>query len=214
MDEDYHFKASRKQYNTKIAQWRIGKNIKENEMKAIVRKERQRKMQDPPKDSVFRVRKLPVDSQKIERFKRDNRINSDDDISMLDAGTPSDVSCDTPRPEIHVLPAEDPRITPENDHEAKPVWALIPIEPYVRGELLEKEVQVMEYKLVEDQTVRIMDLDMESLQGILQLVRALLTLEETGQAYEDFILIDLLQSSLMSVNHLFLIACNFRPEQH
>ena len=37
-------------------------------MRAIVRKETQRKMQNPAKNSVFRVRKQLVDPQKIARF--------------------------------------------------------------------------------------------------------------------------------------------------
>lgn len=88
-------------------------------MRAVVRKERKRKMEDPPKDSVFRVRKHHVDSSKIERFKRDKGIDeNDNNVSMLDAGTslhlqymyqillmasclatPSEISCYTPQPE-------------------------------------------------------------------------------------------------------------------
>ena len=53
-------------------------------MRAIIRKERQRKMEYPPKDSIFRVRKHPVEPQKIARFKRD-KGDGDNDIMMLDA---------------------------------------------------------------------------------------------------------------------------------
>ncbi|MCJ1398407.1 hypothetical protein MMC11_001605 [Xylographa trunciseda] len=114
MDEEHDFKASRKQYNTRIALWRVGKNIKDNEMRAIVRKETRRKKENPPKDSVFRVRKYPVNPQKIARFKRDKGFE-DDDIIMMDAGTPSDISCDTPQLETRALSVQEPRMTPEND---------------------------------------------------------------------------------------------------
>ena len=78
-------KSRRKQYTTKIEQWGIGKNIKGNEMRAIIRKEKQRKMEHPPKESIFRVRKHPVEPHKIERFKRE-KCTSNDDSMMLDAG--------------------------------------------------------------------------------------------------------------------------------
>ena len=55
-------------------------------MRAIVRKCRARMMENPPKDSVFRVRKNRVNSNKIARFKRDKGID-DGDVVMLDAGT-------------------------------------------------------------------------------------------------------------------------------
>lgn len=54
-------------------------------MRAIVRKRRARRMENPPKDSGFRVRKVQVNSNKIERFTRDKAIN-DDDLVVLDAG--------------------------------------------------------------------------------------------------------------------------------
>ena len=85
-------------------------------MRAIVRKDIERKVDRPPKESIFRVRGRPVYTEKIERFKRDNGIT--DDIIMADAGnggthvlcltyslrslcaaTPSDISCNTPCPE-------------------------------------------------------------------------------------------------------------------
>lgn len=53
-------------------------------MRAIIRKERNRKMENPPKASVFRVRSRPLDPEKIERFKRDRGIG--DDATMADAG--------------------------------------------------------------------------------------------------------------------------------
>ena len=53
-------------------------------MRAIIRKEKKRKMKYPSKDSIFRVRKRPVEPHKIERFKRDKGLG-DDNITTLDA---------------------------------------------------------------------------------------------------------------------------------
>ncbi|KAL9122701.1 MAG: hypothetical protein Q9187_000739 [Circinaria calcarea] len=110
MEKQYSFKASlrRKQYNTKISQWHFDKKVKEHEMRVIIRKQRKRKAEDPPKESSFRVRKQPVGSNKIERFKMEKRI--DDDIEMPDAETPSDISCYTPHVEHVELVAQE--ITP------------------------------------------------------------------------------------------------------
>ena len=91
-------------------------------------------MEDPPKDSVFRVRKYPVESSKIERFKRDKGIDNDGyDRLMLGAGTllhpcktyqiilmtiytatPSDISCDTPQPENRETLVQSTGITLES----------------------------------------------------------------------------------------------------
>ena len=69
MEEDYHFKASRKQYRTKIKEWGMDiKNIKNHEMQAIVRKDRKRKAEDPLRESEYRVNGQTVEPKKIERF--------------------------------------------------------------------------------------------------------------------------------------------------
>lgn len=95
-------------------------------MRAIIRKERNRKMEHPPKESCFRVRSRPVDPEKIKRFKRDRGIG--DDATMGDAGnptpkpyawhflttsamsleTPSDVSCITPPPGVSEIEYRGP----------------------------------------------------------------------------------------------------------
>lgn len=55
-------------------------------MTAIVRKEKQRKTEQPSKDSIFRVRKHPVEPREIARFKRDKCFNNDD-VTAVDAST-------------------------------------------------------------------------------------------------------------------------------
>jgi hypothetical protein len=62
-----------KQLKTKVAQWRLEKNIKKHEMAAIVRKQQQRKATDN-KDSAFRVRGREVEASKINRFVRTQEI--------------------------------------------------------------------------------------------------------------------------------------------
>lgn len=59
--------CSERQYKTRISQWALEKNVKFDEMKAIVRKYQERKVQEG-KDTLFRVRKRPVDPKKISRF--------------------------------------------------------------------------------------------------------------------------------------------------
>ena len=54
-------------------------------MKAMVRKEKERKKANPSKNSAFRVRGYPVDPRKIERFIRDKGIG-EEDVIMPDAG--------------------------------------------------------------------------------------------------------------------------------
>lgn len=60
---------------TKISQWHLGKNVKQHETIAIVRKQHQRKAIDN-KDSVFRIRGRKVEAHKIERFIRKQKANS------------------------------------------------------------------------------------------------------------------------------------------
>ena len=69
MEEDHHFKASRKQYTTKIKEWDMDiKNMKTHDMQAIIRKDRKRKVEDPLKESEFLVNGQIVERKKIERF--------------------------------------------------------------------------------------------------------------------------------------------------
>jgi hypothetical protein len=52
-----------------VNQWKKDKNIKPNEMKAIVRKQQQRKLTEHDKGKlIFRVRGNVVEQQKIDRW--------------------------------------------------------------------------------------------------------------------------------------------------
>ena len=101
----------RKQYTTKLKEWGYEKNIKEADMKAIVKKDLKRKAENPLRPSAFRLRGKPVPNHKIERYEKDNGL-ANDDLDPLEA-TPSAISCDTPRS----MP-KSPTVQPEPSTEA------------------------------------------------------------------------------------------------
>jgi len=64
-----------RQYRTRITQWKKDKNIKTEEMKAIVRKQQQRKLIEVDKRELeFKIRDHPVEQQKIDRWKKRNNV--------------------------------------------------------------------------------------------------------------------------------------------
>lgn len=102
-----------KQYKSKLKAWGLGKNIKETDMRAIVRKYLKRKVKIPSRASIFRLRKRLVPTEKIERYRRDHGLVEETIVSdagtqyrlariivafddILNIATPSDLSCDTP----------------------------------------------------------------------------------------------------------------------
>ena len=85
----------RKQYITRLKQWGYEKNIKDEGMRAIVRKDLKRKAKDPLRPSSFRLRGRPVPKQKIERYEKDKGFAAGD--LLTDEATPSAISCETPR---------------------------------------------------------------------------------------------------------------------
>lgn len=104
-----------KQYKSKFKDWGIEKNIKENDMRAIVRKDLKRKAEDPFRATIFRLRKRLIPTEKIERYKRDHglvegTIMSDGGTpisivrgvvalaNFLNVATPSDLNCEMPAP--------------------------------------------------------------------------------------------------------------------
>ena len=76
----------KKQYKTKLKEWGLEKNIKDKDMRAIVRKDLKRKADDSFKATIFRLRKRPVPPQRIERYKRRHAIS--DETTISDAGKP------------------------------------------------------------------------------------------------------------------------------
>ena len=69
-----------------MSQWGLDKNIKPNEMKAIVRKRQQRRLVETNKgELVFKVRGNVVDPDKIDRWMKRNEVPED----MVYASTPA-----------------------------------------------------------------------------------------------------------------------------
>jgi len=79
-------KSRKRQYKTRITLWGLGKNIKEKEMRVIVRKKMKRKKLDG-KESNFLVRDRPVPPNKITRYMKENDISSDTPLSELSPAT-------------------------------------------------------------------------------------------------------------------------------
>ncbi|KAH8723293.1 hypothetical protein GQ44DRAFT_710465 [Phaeosphaeriaceae sp. PMI808] len=69
IEKEYGFKAVLRQYRTRISKWGNDKNVKPQEMGAIVRKRQRRKLVETNKgELIFTVRGNQVEPQKIERW--------------------------------------------------------------------------------------------------------------------------------------------------
>ena len=62
----HSFSATARQYKRKINEWRLDKNVKDEEMRVIIATRKTRLQQG--KKSVFYVRGRPLDPKKIDRF--------------------------------------------------------------------------------------------------------------------------------------------------
>ncbi|KAH6613149.1 hypothetical protein C7974DRAFT_368938 [Boeremia exigua] len=97
MEEEYGFKAELRQYRSRISLWGKDKNVKLQEMQAIVRKRQRRKLVDKHKSPLaFEVRGSQVDPHKVERWMKRHKVPD----SLLyepipAASTPPDVGCRT-----------------------------------------------------------------------------------------------------------------------
>ena len=99
-----------KMYKTHIAKWGLDKKNKEPEMRAIVRKNRQRAEQG--KRSDFRVRKRQLDFAEVVRYWERKGVTIDEVIARSIASpTPEAVECFTPV-STPIMPPED-LATPE-----------------------------------------------------------------------------------------------------
>ncbi|KAF2755063.1 hypothetical protein EJ05DRAFT_478872 [Pseudovirgaria hyperparasitica] len=97
IEAEYGFKAESRQYRTRISQWGKDKNIKPEEMEAIVRKRQKRKLIETNKGQLkFEVRGSEVEPQMIERrMKRHEVVDSFLYAPSPAASTPSAVGCHT-----------------------------------------------------------------------------------------------------------------------
>ncbi|KAF2011963.1 hypothetical protein BU24DRAFT_425788 [Aaosphaeria arxii CBS 175.79] len=93
----FGFIANKRQYRTRISQWKKDKNIKKTEMQAIVRKQQRRNVQEPDKPPLwFTVRDSSVNPEKIHRWMRRNNVSMNDLYSPASAATtPSALECKT-----------------------------------------------------------------------------------------------------------------------
>lgn len=110
MEKEFGFTAGIRQYRTRISQWRLDKNVKTNEMRAIVRKRQQRKLVEPNKrELVFAVRENIVEPEKVDRWMRRNKISESIPYAPSpDAPTPSDVWCRTISERASLVPSPIP----------------------------------------------------------------------------------------------------------
>ena len=66
------------QYKKQLGKWGLDhKRIKDSEYQAMLNKKRKRKLEDPRKESAFRLRGAEIDSSKIARYKKRKKINED-----------------------------------------------------------------------------------------------------------------------------------------
>ncbi|KAF4628255.1 hypothetical protein G7Y89_g9901 [Cudoniella acicularis] len=108
MNNDYGFTATKRQYNRRISQWGLDKNIKDSEVRWIAQKQKRRAVEE--KDTVFKVRGREVDPDRIARAIKWKRISDEVLLSNIQAATPEGVTYNTPL----VVDAESPHIPPQS----------------------------------------------------------------------------------------------------
>ncbi|KAF2271084.1 TPR-like protein, partial [Lojkania enalia] len=93
IEDEFGFTAELRQYRTRVSQWGKDKNVKPQEMRAIVRKRQQRRLVEVNKgELLFKVRGKQVEPQKIDRWMKSHEVPE----SLLYAPTtPSAVGCRT-----------------------------------------------------------------------------------------------------------------------
>ncbi|KAL6922334.1 hypothetical protein FSHL1_006297 [Fusarium sambucinum] len=97
IEEEFGFTAELRQYRTRITQWGKDKNVKPQEMSAIVRKRQQRKLVEIDKrEQSFTVRGRNVEPHKIDRWMSRNDVSQASLYAPSPAAsTPSAVGCQT-----------------------------------------------------------------------------------------------------------------------
>jgi hypothetical protein len=90
-------------YKSRITQWGLDKKYKEDEMRAIVHKNKQRA--DLGKESVFSIRGRAVEHRELERYFKRKHLTIDDVLSQRQKRTtPEPVQCRTPSPRTIASP--------------------------------------------------------------------------------------------------------------
>ncbi|TGO35249.1 hypothetical protein BHYA_0165g00210 [Botrytis hyacinthi] len=93
MENECGFRAMSRQYKRKIEHWKLEKNIKENDMRVILRKDLKRKREG--KSSEFRISGREVEPKNIQRFAQRHKV-TEESILEFDVETPCYIDCDTP----------------------------------------------------------------------------------------------------------------------
>lgn len=76
--------SRKRQYQRRISQWHLDKNVKDSEMRHIAKKQKTRKLLEN-KDTAFRVRGRAVDPDKITRTVKRKNISDD---TLISAASP------------------------------------------------------------------------------------------------------------------------------
>ncbi|EFR00511.1 hypothetical protein MGYG_03515 [Nannizzia gypsea CBS 118893] len=97
MEAEHSFRATRKQYLSRLVKWGFNRNIKAETMtKIALIRERRRRLDGMP--TVFTYNGLIVDDRKIERFIREKIGRSQlERMNVDDVSTPTGVTYETPR---------------------------------------------------------------------------------------------------------------------
>ncbi|KAL8717035.1 MAG: hypothetical protein Q9225_005690 [Loekoesia sp. 1 TL-2023] len=98
LEKLHGFAATERQYKRRISEWRLDKNVKEDEMKAIIATEATRLRQG--KQSAFYVRGRQVHSMKIKRFAQRKRIDRSNCAGDTCTSLPPGVRCITPPTDV------------------------------------------------------------------------------------------------------------------
>ncbi|MCJ1332690.1 retrotransposon-like protein 1 [Thelotrema lepadinum] len=103
LETEFGFFTTRNQWNSMIKNWKINKKAKGSEMQHIVKIQRRRQQENPPKQTVFRIRHKPQEAAKIERYAREHNIPS-----RLSSSTPSAISWNSPPPKLRSVSRNSP----------------------------------------------------------------------------------------------------------
>ncbi|CZR66440.1 uncharacterized protein PAC_16341 [Phialocephala subalpina] len=94
MATQYGFRAIERRYKRKITAWKLDNNIKDSDMKVMVRKQLKRKLDDG-KESEFQLHGRAVRPQEMSRSVQRKRLTHEE-ILAEQMPTPSSISCHTP----------------------------------------------------------------------------------------------------------------------
>ncbi|KAJ4990517.1 hypothetical protein SVAN01_03964 [Stagonosporopsis vannaccii] len=97
MKEKHQVTATDRQWKHRIKRWKLDRNVKDHEMRAMIRKSQFRRVSEPRRPQLnFRVRGFNVDHKKLLRWMKEHDVAGDQLYTDgSGARTPSDISCYT-----------------------------------------------------------------------------------------------------------------------